>query len=228
MCARHVESPPAQELVLERQVAKLRELVAAAEAGSLLDFGQLLVAVDESLVQSVLESAVSLEGDVGGGFRVRIDRASASFQDGVALVRMGGEARLVDESVSTWAEVYGGLEVVELHPESGVLRARVKVYAVEVARADILGIDEPARKLTKALAEGGLESLLGPIEVPVRVEDHLRLPAVETRRLRIPAMGVPVVASVTSVRVFGGKLWVGIGASLPAAEGEPCRRRDRS
>jgi hypothetical protein len=224
MCARHVESPPAEQLVLERQVGKLRELVTAAEGGSLLDFGQLLIVVDESLVQSVLASAASLEGDVGGGFWVRIDKASASFQDGVALVRMGGEARLVNESVSTWAEVYGGLEVVELDPESGVLRARVKVYAVEVARADILGIDEPARELTKALAEGGLESLLGPVEVPVRIEDHLRLPAVTTRRLRIPAMEVPVIASVTSVRVFGGKLWVGIGASLPAAEGEPCRR----
>jgi hypothetical protein len=39
--------------------------------------------------------------------------------------------------------VYGGLDVVELDPTSGVLRARVAVYAVEIPKADVLGIDEP-------------------------------------------------------------------------------------
>jgi len=225
MCVRHIEGPPAEQLVLERQVEKLRTLVASAESGSLLEFGQLLVVVDERLVQSLLASAVPFEGDVGGGFRVRIDSASASFADGVALIRLRGEATLVDRPISARADVYGGLEVVELHPESRVLRARAKVYAVDIQGADTLGIEQPARRLTRALAEGGLERLLGPIEVPVKVEDRLELPAVETRRIQIPAMDVPVAARVTSVRVFGGKLWVGIAAQLPGASGSPCQKR---
>ncbi len=118
--------------------------------------------------------------------------------------------------------VYGGLDVVELDPASGVLRARVGVYAVEIPKADVLGIDEPARRLTQALAEGGLESLLGPIEVPVRIEDRLRLPALRTRRVSIPALDVAVAATVSSVRVFAGKLWVGVRAQVANPGGEAC------
>jgi hypothetical protein len=121
--------------------------------------------------------------------------------------------------------LYGGLDVVELDPASGVLRARVAVYAVEIPKADVLGIDEPARRLTQALAEGGLETLLGPIEVPVRIEDRLRLPALRTRRIGIPALDVPVAATVSSVRVFAGKLWVGVRAQVEGPADELCTSR---
>ena len=79
----------------------------------------------------------------------------------MALVHLDGEASLVGREISAEMSIYGGLDVVELDPASGVLRARVGVYTVEIPKADVLGIDEPARRLTQALAEGGLESLLG-------------------------------------------------------------------
>ena len=224
-CRRLQPAPGADELVLEREVQKLRVQVEAAEAGTLLDFEQVLVVVDQDLVQRLLASATPLEGDVGQGFHVRIDTARAEFANGVALVHLDGEASLVGRAVSAQMSVYGGLDVVELDPASGVLRARVGVYAVEIPKADVLGIDEPARRLTKALAEGGLETLLGPIEVPVRIEDRLRLPALRTRRISIPALDVPVAATVSSVRVFAGKLWVGVRARLSGPAAELCTSR---
>ena len=220
------EAPPtAEELVLRRQVDELRRLVTAAENGVLLDYEQMLAVVDQDLVQQLLASVIPLEADVGEGFHVRIDSASAAFGDGLALLHLVGEARLVDRPVSAAVDVYGGLDVVELDPESGMLRLRANVYAVDIPKADVLGVDEPARRLTQALAAGGLESLLGPIEVPVRIEDRLRLPPVRTRRVSIPGMDVPVEAAVSSVKVFGGKLWVGVRASVPGTDDKVCRSR---
>jgi hypothetical protein len=224
-CRGQEPAPSAEEFVLQREVQKLRAQVETAEAGTLLDFEQMLVVVDQGLVQRLLESATPLEGDVGQGFHVRIDAARAEFANGVALVHLDGEASLVGRGISAQMSVYGGLDVVELDPASGVLRARVAVYAVEIPKADVLGIDEPARRLTQALAEGGLETLLGPIEVPVRIEDRLRLPALRTRRISIPALDVPVAATVSSVRVFAGKLWVGVRAQVAGPAGELCTSR---
>jgi hypothetical protein len=220
-------APSAEELVLQREVQKLRAQVDAAEAGTLLDFEQMLVVVDQDLVQRLLASATPLEGDVGQGFHVRIDAARAEFANGVALVHLDGEASLVGREISAEMSVYGGLDVVELDPASGVLRARVGVYAVEIPKADVLGIDEPARRLTQALAEGGLEALLGPIEVPVKIEDRLRLPALHTRRVSIPALDVAVAATVSSVRVFAGKLWVGVRAQVANPGGAACASQEK-
>jgi hypothetical protein len=217
-CHRLEPAPSAEELVLQRQVQKLRVQVEAAEAGTLLDFEEILVVVDQDLVQRLLASATPLEGDVQG-FHVRIDAARAEFTNGVALVHLNGQAALVSGGISAEMGVYGGLDVVELDPRSGVLRARVAVYAVDIPAADVLGIDQPARRLTQALAEGGLEALLGPVEVPVRIEDRLELPALRTRRVSIPALQVPVAATVSSVRVFSGKLWVGVRARAGPAPG---------
>jgi hypothetical protein len=211
-CRRTTPEPSPEELVLQREVQKLHAQVAAAEAGTLLDFEQMLVVVDQELVQRLLASATPMEGELAEGFHVRIDAARAEFANGVALVHLEGEAGLQGRGMSAEMSVYGGLDVVELDPATGVLRARVAVYAVDIPRADLLGIDQPVRRLTKALAEGGLEMLLGPVEVPVKIEDRLELPALRTRRVSIPALEVPVAATVSSVRVFSGKLWVGVRA----------------
>jgi hypothetical protein len=219
--------PSAEELTLGRQLEGLRALVAEAERGSLFDFDQMLVVVDQRLVQELIASVVPLGGDVGEGFHVRIDTAHAAFGDGLALVSLAGEVWLADRSASAAVAVHGGLDVVEVDPESGMLRTAVEVFAVDIPRADVLGIDQPARRLLKLMAEGGLESLLGPIEVPVRVAHQLTLPTVRSQRVRIAALELPVVAEVSSVRVLAGKLCVAIRGHLPDAHGR-CRSKERS
>jgi hypothetical protein len=184
-----------QEVVMRREVEGLRPLVAAAENGTLLDFAQMLVVVDQG----------------------RIDSARASFGDGLALVHLVGEARIVGRPVSAPVDVYGGLDSVDLDPGTGILRARVNLYTVDLSADRALGGAGAARRLAQALASGGLDALLGPIEVPIRIEDRLRLPALRTPRVRIPGMDVPVEAVVSSLKVFGGKLWVGVSAHVAGA-----------
>ena len=82
--------------------------------------------------------------------------------------------------------VYGGLEVVSIDPGSGLLRCQVRVFGVESDHASGLGLAGPLRELSQALGHGGLDALLSFVEIPVRFDDHLALPAVSWRRLRIP------------------------------------------
>lgn len=207
---------PAEEIVLTQQNQELENLVARAEKGRLLDFEQVLVVVDQHLVQDLVGAAVPLEGDIGHGFHVRIERAEASFGDGVALLLLHGRASVVGKSASATMAVYGGLDVVSLDSASGILRCNVKVFGVETTEADVLGMDRPVRRLTDALTEGGLASLLPAVEIPVSIHDQVSLPSVQTRRLRIDAANVPLQVSVGSVTVFGGKLWVGVRIGLEA------------
>ena len=158
-----------QETLLVRQTQELGRLVAAADHGSLFDFDGILVVVDQGLVQELLRGATPLEADVGGGFHVRVDSAEASFADGLAVVRLDGQASVAGKTASADVKVYGAIDVVALDSKSGVLTCRVSVWGVEAAHADVLGIHQPVRRLTEALTQGGLALLLGSIEIPVRI-----------------------------------------------------------
>jgi hypothetical protein len=202
--------PSAEELVLTRQILALEQLVGAAEGGALLPFGQMLLVVDQGLVQDLVRAVLPVEGHVGG-FHLRIESAEAAFGDGVALLRLAGHACAAGQAASASMVVYGGLDVLDISPESDRLRGRVSVYGVEVKEADILGVDE--RALTRALAQDGLEEVLRFVEVPISFENSVVIPALDSRRLRIREMYLPLHARVARVRVFGGKLWIDLEAS---------------
>ena len=56
--------------------------------------------------------------------------------------------------------------------------------------------------------------LLGSLEIPVSVEGHLSIPAVESKRLQIAAESLPLTIAVQQVKAFGGRLWVFVDAAL--------------
>ena len=204
----------AQETLLGRQNQALLELTASAEKGTLLDFKDILVVVDQSLVQDLLRAVTPMDADVGQGFHVRIDSADTAFGDGVALVRMSGVATREGSAVGAEVTVFGAIDAVQIDPASGVLRCSVAILGVEAQDAKALGRNDPVGRLTEALAHGGLSMLLGGLEIPVRIEDHLSIPAVASKRLQIVAEKLPLTVGAQQIKVFGGKLWVFVDVAL--------------
>ena len=204
----------AQETLLTRQNQALIELTASAEKGTLLNFKDVLVVVDQSLVQDLLRAVTPMDADVGKGFHVRIDSADTAFGDGVALVRMSGTATLDASPVGAEVTVFGAIDAVQVDPQSGVLRCSVAILGVDAQDAKALGRNDPIGRLTEALAHGGLSRLLGGLEIPVRVEDHLSIPAVASKRLQIVAEHLPLAVGAEQIKVFGGKLWIFVGVAL--------------
>ena len=204
----------AQETLLTRQNQALIELTASAEKGTLLNFKDILVVVDQSLIQDLLRAVTPMDADVGRGFHVRIDSADTAFGDGVALVRMTGVATRDASTVGAEVTVFGAIDAVQIDPGSGVLRCSVAILGVEAQDAAALGRNDPVGRLTEALAHGGLSMLLGGLEIPVRVENHLSIPAVASRRLQIVAEHLPLSVGARQIKVFGGKLWVFVDVAL--------------
>ena len=209
----------APEEVLEKQIAGMEKLALAARDGSLLPFEHILVVVDEGLIQGLLSAVLPLEGDVSGGFHVRIESAQASFADGLPLLRLGGRVTAAGHVAAATLVVYAGMDTIDLNPASGLLRGRVSLYGLEVKEADIAGLDQ--RRLTKALAQGGLEALLPFVEVPLRFDNTVVLPPVRVHRLLIPATELRLRARVALVRAFAGKLWIAVEGSAAEEDKEP-------
>jgi hypothetical protein len=217
-------SPPrlsAQEALLSRQNQELVKLAWAAEHGTLLDFKGILVVVDQVLVQDLLRAVTPLEADVGNGFHVRIDSADTVFGDGVAVVRLSGTASVGGASVGSPVSVLGAIDVVALDRTSGVLQCGVNILGVEAQDAQALGRADAVARLSEALTRGGLALLLGSLEIPVSIENHLSIPAVESKRLRIAGEELPLTIAVQQVKVFGGRLWVYVDAALAPRGAKP-------
>ena len=202
--------PSPEEAILSHQIQAIETLLADTNGRTLVHFDQMLLVVDQGLVQDTLRAVLPLEGEVGG-FAVRIESADAAFGDGIALIRLAGHAGRMGEATSASLVVYGGLDIVDFSPESRRIRGRITIYGVEVTDARVFGFAK--RGLVRALTRGGLDSLLHFVEVPVRFEDEVTIPAVATPRLRIPEANLSLQARVSLVRVFGGKLWIRLEAS---------------
>jgi hypothetical protein len=223
-CHRHETAATAERAVLERRREGLTALVAAARAGKLLPFDRLLVVADEGLVAQVIAATLPFEHVVGTRYRVTVTRAEVHFEDGFALVRLEGVASFVDRPPtdgSADVTVYGGLDVVDLDPDSGVLRGRVNVMALDARKVNVMGVNSSVvEDLVESLGKEKLDSfgvLVSRIDIPVRVEGKVALPAVDLGEVTIQAATVPVRASVADVKAFSGKLWVSVAVASTGA-----------
>jgi hypothetical protein len=226
-CHRQTASS-AEQAVLERSREGLAGLMAAARRGSLLPFAKMLVVADEGLVRQVLAATLPFERVIVGRYRIRVSRADVHFEDGFGLVRLDGEASFADRAETEGhaeVTVFGGLDVVALDPRSGILRGSVKIIALDARRVNVYGVKSSiVEDLVEQLGREQLDSfsaLASSIEIPVRLEGSVTLPAVGPGEVRIDAAVIPVRAAVADVKAFGGKLWVSVDVSTAAASPAP-------
>ena len=214
--------PTVEEVLLERRKLGTEGLIAAARSGRLIPFDQVLVVVQQQFVQSLIEATLPYEQVLAARYRVRAESAVVAFDDGFGLVQIRGRASLLDDpNTAAEIDVYGGIDIVELDPQTGVLHGRVKILAVETQRVDVVGIPAPVRRLVDDLSREQLsafEPLLSDIEIPVKLEQDVRIPAVNQAGIRIQEAVLPLEAAVVDVKAFRGKLWVCVTAKAEIAK----------
>jgi len=219
LCCRSQPTVSAEEAIFERRRRGLETLIAAAERGSLIPFNSVLVTVEEGLVEELMTSAMPYERTLNDRYRVRVTSASVRFDDGFGLVRLNGRASLTAQPEQTFADVsvFGAIDVVDLDPSTGVLRAQVKIVAFETQRVDLLGVTAPMKRLVEELGRQHLENFAGlanPIEIPVQLKGSVTLPAVGPKgEVQIAEAKIPLHVGIVDVKAFGGKLWVSIDAT---------------
>jgi hypothetical protein len=212
----------AKEAVLVRQRQGLEALIARAEQGPLVPLSgdQAVVVIDQRFVESLLAALVPSERVVAERYRVRVERASVSFEDGFALVRLDGRASLAgaDEDVFADLTVYGDLDVSRMQPNPDVLQARINVVAVEARPMELPFARHQAKELVEGLSKAKLEefaSLASSLQFPVRQQHAFEIPAVGPKGpVRIEAAAIPFRLCVLDVTAFHGKLWISMVAGI--------------
>ncbi len=223
----HETAASVESAVLERRRQGLAALTAAARRGPLLPFDKVLVVADERLVRDVVAASLPFERVIGDRYRVRVTGAEVHFEDGFGLVRLDGNATFADRPEEARADVtvYGGLDVVSVDPRSGVLRGEVKVIAVDARKVDVMGVRASVvENLVEDLGREKLEAfsaLASGIEIPVRLEQAVTVPAVGPGEVSIDAATIPLKVSVADVKAFRGRLWVSIDVSAAATPPRP-------
>lgn len=218
---------PAEEAVLERRRQGLMGLVQAAARGPLVavDADRVLFLVDQSLVAALLATQVPREYVIEDTYRIWVTGARITFEDGLALVRLDGRASLVGAESQVFADVavFGDLEILREQPSKDVLRSRINLIAVDVRRVEVGGkrdVDDLVEKLGKSRLSA-FAAMASELEIPVRHEHSLEVPAVDDGPVRIAATTLPLRLSLVDVKAFKGRLWISMAASFDAAAPPP-------
>ena len=170
----------ARKKVLEREVEALRMAVGRLEKSEpILPANDLAVAIDEALLQSVIAAQLPFVNKVGR-YELTLVEAQLMFR-GAPTVRLRGHLKR-DGNVDLEAavNVVGALDQIAVDPARGSLAAKIVVDHIGLEKAagieSLLSgstLDELARMIRLQLADQ-----LPAIQIPVKVQQSLELPAV--------------------------------------------------
>ena len=202
----------ARKKVLEREVAGLRDAVGRLERHEpLLPDQDLAVAIDDTLLQGVIAAQLPFESEVGE-FQLKLEEAEVHFR-GAPTVRLRGRLkRKGNVDLEAVVNVVGALDSIAVDGTRGALAAKIVVDHIGIEKAagveTLLSgstLDEVARMLRLQLADK-----LPPIQIPIKVQQSIELPAVTNGPVRIDGASMPIAASVSKVFAGQGRLWVAI------------------
>jgi hypothetical protein len=195
--------------------------VVETEQGRLLPGSdQVLVVVNQSLIQQLLTALTPTEYVVLEKYRVRVEKASVAFENGLALVRLDGRVSLsgvMEPEVFAELTVFGDLQLAEQQLSAGVLRARINLIAVEARRVEVVVRTRDAEALVGELSRAKLEefaALGSSLELPVAQQHEITIPAAgPDGPVRIQADSIPVRLAIRDVAAFHQRLWISMAVS---------------
>jgi len=201
----------AQRVVLEHEVAGLRDAVARLEHGeSLLPPDDVAVGIDDRMLRELIAAQLPLDVDVDR-FHVRLSAAEVRFR-GSPLVRLRGSGFLREQpAVSAVVGAIAALDPIRIEPESGTLHAKLTLEHIEIERSGLEALlsgaarDALARRLRRRL-----EGELPDVQIPIRVQQAVVLPALTHGPVRIDAAQMPIEVGVSRAYAGQGMLWIGV------------------
>ena len=202
----------ARKKVLERELAVLRDAVGRlGRHEPLLPEQDLAVAIDDALLQGVIAAQLPFESEAGE-YQLKLEQAEVHFR-GAPSVRLRGRLkRRGNLELEAVVNVVGALDSIAVDSARGSLAAKIVVDHIGIEKAAGIEalfsgstMDEVARLIRLQLADK-----LPPIQIPVKVQQSIELPAVSSGPVRIDGASMPIAASVSRVFAGQGRLWVAI------------------
>jgi hypothetical protein len=202
----------ARKKVVEREVASLREAVGRLERKEpLVPPNDLVVSIDEGLLQNVITAQLPIEIKVKE-YELKLVEAELTFRGAPTVRLRGGLKRKGNVELEAAVSVIGALDQIAVDPARGALVAKIVVDHIGIEKAAGVEklfsgstLDEVARMIRLQLVDQ-----LPPIQIPVKVQQSIDLPAVTNGPVRIEGATMPIAANVSLVFAGQQRLWVGI------------------
>ena len=189
----------------------LRAYAARESLGSFLPQDDVQLAIRESLLQDVLARSLPIRQEFEGGrYEARLDNAVLDIGDGLASITLIGHGRMLGLNASP-LEVYLRLQthidVVEFRPDVGTLRAGLAITAAHVLRSGggPGAFAAPAARFFSSLKVEDWNRDRPTLEIPIRVEQQVMLPAIEGD-LSLDSCRIPLVVGVSALTVLQDRL----------------------
>lgn len=202
----------AKKIVLKREVDGIRETVARLERGEpVLPLDDVAISIDDTFVRDLVAAQLPFDMDVDR-FHLSLTEAEAQFR-GSPVVRLRGALHLKEKpDLEAAVTVIGALEDIEVEPSTSTLKARIAVDHIGIEKAGGLEkvlagstLDEVAR-----LVRLQIKDQLPPIQIPVKVQQSIDLPAVTNGPVRIDGARMPLQVAVSQVTAGQGRLLIGV------------------
>jgi len=202
----------ARKKVLEREVAGLRDAVGRlARHELLLPEHDLAVAIDDTLLQGLIAAQLPFESEIGE-YQLKLEQAEVHFRGAPTVSLRGRLKRQGRMNLEAVVNVVGALDSIAVDAARGALAAKIVVDHIGVEKAAGIEaifsgstLDEVARMIRLRLADQ-----LPLIQIPVKVQQSIELPAVTNGPVRIDGASMKIAANVSRVFAGQGRLWVAI------------------
>jgi len=208
-----------------QRLVNLRAYAARESLGSILPRDDVQLAIRESLLQDVLARSLPIRQEFEGGrFEARLEHAILDIGDGLASITLLGHGRMLGLKASP-LEVYLRLQthidVVEFRPDVGTLRAGLAITAAHVVRSGggPGAFATPAARFFSSLKVEDWNRQRPSLEIPIRVEQQVTLPAIEGD-LSLDSCRIPLVVGVSALTVLQDRLVLSLSLAQDAQTGE--------
>ena len=214
----------AQKAQLERELEGLRASAASISRGeSLIPASDVVVSIHEALVQGLIARRLPID-IAAAPYRIALTAVEVGFKGAPTVELRGMVTRDGLPGISVAAKLIGALSGIEVDTTTFTLRARIAADHLDIESTAGVGalfsgssLHDVAEMLRLELVEQ-----LPVVEIPVRVQEDIRIPAVTDGTVQLAAVRFPVKASVSRVFAANGRLWIGLHIEVTqAGKGTP-------
>ncbi len=210
-----------QTAKLRRDTHALEEALAAANAGKFIEPDDVLIGISDQAVAALFKATLPIEQTLPGlgAVTIRIDRVFVLFDTGLGTVRVEGRAWFKHlKGVAADAALSGGFAEARIDPATHVLAARISIDTLE-ARPLPGGLLEKVLRgsLLRRLNAQGRQAItraLPLLKLPVKLDQQLRIPPLNTDPVHVAGGSLPVAVTLTRAFASHGRLWLAVRPRL--------------
>ena len=188
------------------------------------------IAIDDTLLRDLIAAQLPFELDVKG-FHAQPDRGRGAVprQPDRDAARVGLPQGAAQRSPPPSASI-GALEDIKIDPATGTLGAKIAVDHIGIEKAAGLEAVLSGATLDEAgtLPAQAARDQLPPVQIPVKVQQAVELPAVTNGPVKIVGASMPLEVAVSSVFAGQGRLWIGVSVRPGVFEKTATARAARS